>query len=1022
MLYPKNLSSHLPDELFQNPTAEYRGTPFWAWNDLLTEDELKRQIDVFHNMGLGGFHMHVRTGLKNRYLSDEYMALVRACTDKAKENGMLAWLYDEDRWPSGAAGGLVTKEKRFRARALYFTNNSDDANMLDEDDSLVACYDVVLGADGTLQSYRRIEKDGKADGTKWFAVLRLSTPSSWYNGQTYVDTLNKEAIEEFVRVTHERYKETVGDAFGKTIPAIFTDEPQFTSKSTLQNSIPKENTWVRLPWTDKVPSLYKETYGEDILATLPELIWELPDGRVSVPRYRFHDFITELFAASFADTIGSWCNQNGIALTGHMMEEPSLRSQTAIIGEAMRSYRSFGLPGIDMLCNYHEFTTAKQAQSAAHQFGREGVTSELYGVTSWDADFRLYKHQGDWQAALGITVRVPHLSWYSMQGEAKRDYPASISYQSAWHTQWHLLEDHFARVNTALTRGKPKIRVAVVHPVESFWLHWGPNDKTSSIREDMDARFQDLTDWLIEGLVDFDFLCESLLPGLCKEGGAPLQVGAMQYDTVIVPACETLRSTTLERLEAFKAAGGRLIFLGKAPALENAAPSARGKALFAQSEQVDFARAALMDALESDRDLTIRDTDGRLARGLLHQLRTDTDGDWLFLAHTQEPQCKDLSRERELTLILKGSYAPILYDSQSGDIRPLGADYENGCTVIKTTLYDYDSLLLKLVPGKASQPASAKKRRFQTSTVIENPMFCTLGEGEDNVLLLDAAEYALDGEDFAAKKNILQLDDLLRDRLGFPRRGGHAVQPYTIKDAPPSHTITLRYRIQSEIEVHHAVLALEDPDVSVITLNGAPVDNTVIGDYVDIAIKKVLLPSLQVGENILTVTQPFGERTNPEAMYLLGDFDVCITGTEPVITQNKSPLTFGDLTTQGLPFYGGTVRYGFKAKAANGELTVHVPFYRGGLIKVFCDGKDAGAIIYPPYDLTIKDLADGEHEIVLELLLHRYNTFGPLHLVEEKRLWHGPDAWRTEADNWSDGYLLRRTGILKAPEILEREE
>ena len=1022
MLYSKNLSPTLSDDLFRNPTAEYRGTPFWSWNDLLTKEELERQIDIFRAMGLGGFHMHVRTGLKNRYLSDEFMALVRACVDKAKANEMLAWLYDEDRWPSGAAGGLVTKDPRFRARALYFTNNEAETEALSEGDRLIACYDVSLGEDGTLKSYSRINKDDAAKDTKWYAVLKISTPSSWYNGQTYVDTLNKEAIEQFVHVTHERFKEAVGDEFGKTVPAIFTDEPQFTSKTTLKNSITNEKEWVRLPWTDKVPELYRNTYGEDILATLPELIWELPDGKISVPRYRFHDFITELFAASFADTIGSWCSQNGIALTGHMMEEPSLRSQTAIIGEAMRSYRSFGSPGIDMLCNYHEFTTAKQAQSAAHQFGKPGVLSELYGVTSWDADFRLYKHQGDWQAALGVSVRVPHLSWYSMQGEAKRDYPASISYQSAWHTQWHLLEDHFARVNTALTRGKPKVKVAVIHPVESFWLHWGPNDKTAGIREDMDDRFRDLTDWLLEGMIDFDFLSESLLPLLCEKGGAPLQAGEMRYETIVVPACETLRSTTLERLEAFRAAGGRLIFLGKAPTLENAVPSGRGQALFAQSEQVEFARAALLQALDSDRFITVRRPDGRLANGLLHQMRTDTDGDWLFLAHTGEPDCKDLSHRKDIVLTVKGTVAPILYDTQSGETYPLGADYKNGCTVIKTALYDYDSLLLKLVPGKAEQPAGADRRRFRTAAVVDKPLFYSLGENEQNVLLLDAAEYALDDGAFAPKKNILQLDNLLRDRIGLPRRGGHVVQPYTIADAPTKHTITLRFLIQCEAEVRDVCLALEDPEVSVITLNGEEVSNATVGNYVDIAIKKVPLPGLKQGENTLTVTQPFGARTNPEAMYLLGDFGVRINGTEAVVTAKPKEILFSDLTMQGFPFYGGPMRYGFKATAKNGELTVHASFYRGGLIRVLCDGKEAGAIIYPPFDLTIKNLSDGEHEIVLELLLHRYNTFGPVHLVDEKRVWHGPDAWRSEGDDWSDGYLPRRTGILKAPEVLEREE
>lgn len=32
MFYKKNTTEKLSDELFKNPTSEYRGTPFWAWN------------------------------------------------------------------------------------------------------------------------------------------------------------------------------------------------------------------------------------------------------------------------------------------------------------------------------------------------------------------------------------------------------------------------------------------------------------------------------------------------------------------------------------------------------------------------------------------------------------------------------------------------------------------------------------------------------------------------------------------------------------------------------------------------------------------------------------------------------------------------------------------------------------------------------------------------------------------------------------------------------------------------------
>ena len=105
---------------------------------------------------------------------------------------------------------------------------------------------------------------------------------------------------------------------------------------------------------------------------MPELIYELPDSKISRARYFYHDHVSELFASAFLDRCGQWCAKNGIDFTGHLMEEPTLFSQTRAVGDAMRSYRNMQIPGIDMLCDRVELTTAKQAQPAVHQYGREG--------------------------------------------------------------------------------------------------------------------------------------------------------------------------------------------------------------------------------------------------------------------------------------------------------------------------------------------------------------------------------------------------------------------------------------------------------------------------------------------------------------------------------------------------------------------------------------------------------------------------------------------------------------------------
>lgn len=1026
MLYKKNVTPALSDELFKNPTCEYRGTPFWAWNAELKSEELKRQIEVFKEMGLGGFHMHVRTGMATDYLSEEFMQLIKDCVDKAKEEEMLAWLYDEDRWPSGAAGGLVTKDEEYRARCLLFTAepcDNEDSDSCNSEDSraeggragkgyLIACYDIKLDSEGYLADYKVIGENDEAEGTKWYAYLKIHTPSAWYNNQTYVNTLDKKSIERFVEVTHEKYKEKIGGSFGETVPAIFTDEPQFTRKNQIPNSTDKADAL--LPWTDDIPDTYKAQYGDDIIESLPELFWELPDGKVSVTRYRYHDHISERFASAFADTCGDWCRKNGIALTGHMMEEPTLHSQTAALGDAMRSYRGFDLPGIDMLCNNFEFTTAKQAQSAVHQYGCEGMLSELYGVSGWDNDFRNYKLHGDWQACLGVTIRVPHLSWYAMGGEAKRDYPASIHYQSPWYKEFSYVEDHFARVNTAMTRGKPVVKVAVVHPVESYWLHWGPNDKTDLIRSCMDEKFENVAEWLLKGSIDFNYICESLLPSQCEKACAPLKVGKMEYDAVVIPDCETLRTTTLERLEEFRKAGGKLIFMGASPLYENGIPSERGKALYEKSTVIPFDREKLLTSLDDNRTVTIREEDGMLTDVFMYQLRRDNGCNWLFISRCREPYNKVCVGDTETVITVKGEFTPFEYDTLSGEIREIPCEYINGNTVITKTLYDYDSLLLKLVDGK-NEAAVASEEKAEPVNNVKVPALVPYTLSEDNVLLLDIAEYKLDDGEYNEEEEILRLDNACRKAIGYPKRCSSVAQPWVIEKEAIEHSVSLRFTINSEIDYSGALLALEDAEKAKIIFNGKEISNEILGWYTDKDIKTVALSDIKAGENILEITLPFGKRTNTEWCYILGKFGVKVLGKTKVITALPEKLAFDNIVHQGLPFYGGNITYHLEAEGDS--LLIEATNYSGALVAVDIDGVRKGRIVYMPYKLLCENLGEGNHKVDITLFGHRYNAFGAVHLTDAKHSWHGPDAWRTTGCKWSYEYVLRPVGILASPVI-----
>lgn len=1032
-IYEKEQQQSLSDT-FRAPGAKFRGAPFWSWNTKLDPDQLRRQIDVFKEMGLGGFHMHSRTGLNTPYLGDEYMAAVKACVDKAEKENMIAWLYDEDRWPSGAAGGLVTQEDQYRGRHLLFTPLSYEARGAEQSGNfsgargcrtgngeLLARYAVKL-RDGFLVEYRRLAKNEKvpAGYAAWYAYLETSAKQPWFNNESYVDTLNPKAIERFVDITHERYKEIVGDRFGDVIPAIFTDEPQFACKTCL--GTPEEERDVILPFTGDFPDSFAKTYGADILGAIPEIIWELPEGQYSVVRYQYHDHVAERFAAAFADTIGGWCSENGIALTGHMMEEPTLRAQTCALGEAMRSYRSFQLPGIDMLCDKHEYTTAKQAQSASHQYGRNGVLSELYGVTNWDFDFAGHKSQGDWQAALGVTVRVHHLSWVSMAGEAKRDYPASISYQSPWYREYPIVEDHFARLNSVLTRGYPDVKVGMVHPVESYWLVFGPTAQTGVARQELEHAFSQSTRWLLNGLVDFDYICESLLPALNPRGqGERFAVGEMAYDVVVVPPMLTMRASTAERLEAFVDAGGTLIFAGSPPELVDALPSARVTRLAERAQQVDFSQQALLGALESVRDLDVRSPSGAQVPGLLHQFRTEGNSRYLFVCNTAKHGQAKESRVR-----IRGDWQLSLMDTSNGVIEPVAAEHVDSWTVLDWVFHAQGHLLLKMTPahkstGRAIKPQALAPHQVENKTIsmLEQPVPVTLHE--PNTLVLDQPEWRLNDGGWNPREEILRLDNQVRAKLGLSPRGGRIAQPWlTPEDPAVLGNVQLRFTIHSEVHVEAPSLAVENPVDMAILLDGSAVASEDDGWWVDEAIRTVPLPAIAPGDHELVLQIPYRRKTNLEWCYLLGDFGIELRGRDARLTAPVRELAFGDWTKQGLPFYTGNLTYHCTLDVSTEPARLHAPHFSGAMLGVQLNGEKKRGIAFAPYETYLGPAPagpEGELRLDLTLFANRHNAFGQLHWAQPAP-WAGPQAWRTQGDEWCYEYKLKPLGILIAPRVL----
>ena len=1023
----KMLSGQLKQ--FKTPGAEYRGAPFWAWNAKLESSELIRQIHLMKEMGLGGFFMHSRVGLNTEYLGGEWFSCVRACIAEAEKLGMNAWLYDEDRWPSGAAGSLVTREDRFKQKSLYLELPGSVKESNGTGNSL-AWYAVRL--DGTrLLSCRRFadpEDMTLADGEQ---LLRCywchAEKSSWFNGETYLDTMNEEAVKRFVEVTHEAYRREVGAQFGKTVPGIFTDEPCYTHFNEKKPF---------LPWTDSIPGKFREKYGYDLLDFLPELFYETAE-EVSRARWNFYDLITSLFVNAFSRIIGEWCKENNMKMTGHVLAEDTLSSQTLYVGSAMRFYEYMQAPGIDLLTeHWNIFNTAKQCVSVARQLGRETRLSETYGCTGWDFPFFGHKALGDWQFALGINLRCQHLAWYSMSAEAKRDYPASISYQSPWFRHYRHVEDYFGRIGSVISDGEEIRDILMIHPVESCWsLTWAAARETPEKILKLEAAFVRVPNLLLSENLDFDFGDEELFSRYGSVSGKSICVGKASYKAVVIPELRTIRSTTLKLLGSFAEQGGTVVYLGAPPCYVDAVRSGEAERVY------ENFRALSEEALPGElskiaRRVSLTTPDGAQARPLLCRLAENGEALSLFICNVGKEFSEDHMREclvRERTLVFPSVDVSVAVpergrvyelDPEHGTIHAVDAVYENGAYRFRT-FFDELSSRLFLITRESVGAVLPAKKYTEYRTVKELPgTGWNITRDEPNVLVLDHAACYVNGEKKHDRAYILKIDDDLREMLGKPARGGAMVQPWLREKTTPARTldVVLEYAFDCEtLPEEDCFLAVEHPELYSILVNGNALDPNTDSWWVDLVLRRLRLPVsfLKKGRNVITITSRYHENLpGLEAIFLLGEFGV--TGND-VLCAVPRTLSAGDWCEQGLPFYSGNMSCDIPLGElpAEGRIYLRMPEWRGVALGVRVNGGEEIFLPWAPMraDLTELLRRDGSDTVAVTVYGHRRNAFGPFYLKEKWPAGTGPLQFKMYE---VPERQLVPCGLLKAP-VVETE-
>ena len=996
-------------ENFVSPGAEFRGAPFWAWNSKLDAGELHRQIKVMHEMGLGGFFMHARVGLNTPFLSGEWFELVKNCIADAEKLGMIAYLYDEDRWPSGSAGGMVTKKKEYRIQAIAMTTT-----LLDDPEALYLG-SFAIDNEGLPESWHKTAPETRGNVLHFYT--RHSPPESWYNDQTYLDTLNPEAVQEFIRIAYEPYSKYFQDKFGKSVGAIFTDEPNYRTALFSENAktviIPGEKPPPPpqiLPWTQKLPELFKEKFGYDILDHLPELFYCLNGEEFSRIRRDYYEILTVMFVNAFTAQIGKWCDSHNIPLTGHMHWEDTLTCQRHQVGAAMRSYEYMQIPGVDMLTEHWQiYDTVKQCVSVAAQLDKKWRLTECYGCTGWDFPFAGHKAIGEWQYALGINFRCQHLSWYSMAGDAKRDYPASISFQSPWYKKYSLVEDHFARLSAVLSEGRDRRSILVIHPIESVW---GWKSETVTTQADMDAEDQkliDLRNTLLGANLDFDYGDEEMISRLASVRNGSFILGKADYQAVVIPDVRTLRKSTLNLLKTFSERGGIVVYTGNIPAYIDGIRSDEAAGFFASFTKVSLAELAAY--LEPVRIISITDGSKEIDP-VLSLIKTGENFQTLFLCNAghklalteQKKEPGVLERKEEFPYVSiqwssSGKGEVYELDPDSGKYYAVKSTFADGKRSFLTDLEKLGSRLF--IETAEKLPVSARPEKYDEKYRLVLPAgewdYRTHGE---NVLVLDQFEYAVDSETFHDADYVLSVDNSLRDRFAIPRRGGAMTQPYTRQNKTPGtlFPVTLRCKFTIDTMPEKLTLGIEYPELWKFELNGKEFTGNIDGFWVDPAIKTIALPEnlLKPGENTLEISTTYHEyHPGLEALYLLGSFGV----ESDHITTRPATLTLGDWGKQGFPYYADNMTY---SKEINFDTLPETPVWlkfdnwQGIVLGISVNGSEEILLGWEPYTVNIaKYLNTGNNRLDITVYGHRRNAFGPFYLDEPSPAWVGPLQFKT---------------------------
>ena len=965
---------------FQDPPSEFRSAPLWVWNDLVTREQIEIQLADFKAHGIGGVFIHPRPGLITPYLSEEWLSLCRHAVDVGKKLGMKVWIYDENSYPSGFAGGHVPAEmpdsiglalRMTKAAALPAEFAEKPLLILHKTDS--GFEDVTERA---LQA-----GTGSALGTGEYYLfdIQKASVSPWFGGYAYVDIMRKDVTEKFLDITLNAYKRVIGDEFGVTVPGSFQDEAHIHPAGGPD----------AVNFTPRLFEQFQAKWGYDLRVHLPSLFEEV--GEWQTVRHNYYATLLDLFIENWARPYYDYCTANNLVFTGHYWEHEWPVPRLSPDNLAMFAYSH--MPGIDCLMNqwrtdpHAQFGNAravKEIRSSANQLGHRRTLSETYGASGWDLTFKDQKRIADWEFALGVNFINQHLSYVTIMGARKRDHPLSFSYHEPWWPAYRIMGDYLGRLSVLMSKGEQMNHILVIEPTTTAWMYYSPaaqSERLKAIEDD----FQNFINKLEAAQVEYDLASEDTLRNRGRAEKKRIVLGARSYDLVVLPpGMENLNGPTSDLLTGYLDAGGTVISMAGEPGFVDGKKSVPPKEI-AAAQPLNWINkneaegiAELVRACAPEIEFSELDGDKAM---FFHQRRELADSRIVFLAN--------ISSETAMSgKFVAGGKSAETWDAFTGEVTAYPSTRQGGKVCVAFSLPPGGSRIFCLRREKA---APADEPSWMTTEVkLEgDPVIGAVGP---NILTIDYCDLRLGSRLY---RDLYFYDAQWKtfEQHGLGRNPWDSAVQYktNILDldkfpADSGFEATYWFTTTPETDLASLQLVVERPKLFVVSINGRKIEALTDRYWLDRAFGVYAVGQFaQYGKNRISLrARPFTVHTELEPVYIMGNFflETQDKGFKLVPSGKLHP---GAWPEQGMPFYSGGLSYS-KAVTVNSldpeseRYILKLGRWEGAVAEVKIGDRSAGFIAFEPFELDITDfLREGENAVSVVVYGTLKNTFGPHH-------------------------------------------